>query len=400
MSDTPWQDRVWNFAWYFLIPACLAVALVQGLAITHVIDDAAPWQYLLAFAVLEVVVLSVRDRLYGSRNVGGKQDLRTVAQEGRELQREYERLLKRQPLSGEKKAAVDKASSAIDETLRLRDADGAARAVRAFDELLSQHLGAVRKGTAREYTEAIGFAILVALGIRAFVVEAFKIPSPSMYPTLNVGDNIFVNKFVYGPLIPWTTRRLFDGRLPARGEVVVFVYPLDPSKDYIKRVVGLPGDRILVREDGSVEVNGRALDRCEIGPWRGDDGEGITRGEQTPRRLFLEWHGEHRYLTLQSRDAAEREGFQGTYCVRTACTVPAGHLFVMGDHRDNSADSRFWGFVPVQNVKGRAMRIWWSNVPGGGCGLRYERFGQDIMGTPHVPADMENGLRACMQRRP
>lgn len=398
MNSPSWQDRLWYAAWYFLIPAALAIAVVQGLAAARVIEDAAPWQYLLAFAILEVVVLGVRDRIYGARRAGGARDLRTVAAEGRELQGEARKLLPRRVLPPDQRAAIENASVAIDTAIAHRDADAAAESVRTLDELLNKHLGQVRKGTTREYVEAIAFAVMVALGIRAFVVEAFKIPSPSMYPTLSVGDNIFVNKFVYGPLVPYTTRRLFQGRLPERGEVVVFVFPVDPSKDFIKRVIGLPGDRVWVHDDGQVEVNGHVIPRCEIGSWRSDDGEGVVHGEQPPRRLFLEWHGRHRYLSLYNRDATERESAMADHCVREACTVPPGHIFVMGDNRDNSYDSRFWGFVPLENVKGKALWIWWSNLPGGGCGLRYERFGQDILGDPRVPADLQNGLNACERR--
>ncbi len=398
MNSPSWQDRIWYAAWYFVIPAALAVAVVQGLAAANVISDAAPWLYLLAFAVLEVVVLGVRDRIYGSRRTLGTRDIRTVAAEGRELQREAQKLLPRKSLAAEHRSAIEAAITAIDESISKRDADAAATAVRTLDDLLNKHLGQVRKGTTREYVEAIALAVFVALGIRAFVVEAFKIPSPSMYPTLSVGDNIFVNKFVYGPLVPYTTRRLFPGRIPERGEVVVFVYPVDPSKDFIKRVIGLPGDRVWVHDDGRVEVNGQVIPRCEIGPWRSDDGEGVVHGEQPPRRLFLEWHGNHRYTTLYNRDATDRDTVQADHCVREACTVPPGHLFVMGDNRDNSYDSRYWGFVPLQNVKGKALWIWWSNLPGSGCGLRYERLGQDILGDPRVPADMQNGLNACERR--
>lgn len=399
MNTSTWQDRLWYVAWYFVIPAVLAAALVFGLAAARVIDSPDPWQALLSFAVFEILVLGVRDRIYGSRSDGSR-ELRTVTAEGRALQHEAEKLMARASLAPAPKGEIDAASKAINDAVNRKDADGTAAAIRQLDELLNKHLGHVRKGTLREYIEAITFAVLVAVGIRTFVVEAFKIPSPSMYPTLNVGDNIFVNKFVYGPLVPFTSRRLFNGRLPERGEVVVFVFPSDPSKDFIKRVVGLPGDRVWVREDGSVEINGAPLARCEIGAMASDDGEGITHGEQPPRRLFLEWHGHHRYLTLYSRDAAERENTLADYCVREPCTVPPGHVFVMGDNRDNSYDSRFWGFVPQQNIKGKALWIWWSNIPGGGCGLRYERFGQDILGDPRVPAPLQNGLNACTRRGP
>jgi signal peptidase I len=130
--------------------------------------------------------------------------------------------------------------------------------VRALDVAMEQHLSSVRKGTTREYVEAIGVAVLVALGVRAFVVEAFKIPSPSMYPTLNVGDNIFVNKFIYGPLVPVLAAAALPGAPPSRAaRWWSSSTRKTPAKDFIKRVMGLPGDRVWVREDGSVEVNGQ-----------------------------------------------------------------------------------------------------------------------------------------------
>jgi signal peptidase I len=398
MNENTWQDRLWYLAWYIVIPAVLATSLVYGMAAMGR-GDADPWRWLLAFAVFEILVLGVRDRIYGSKGEGAR-EMRTVAAEGRELLGEGERLLSRNKLPDDKRAEVTAAQSALEEALKARDPDASVRAMRAYDESLSKHLGFARKGTVREYTEAIVFAVLVAVVIRTFVVEAFKIPSPSMYPTLNVGDNIFVNKFIFGPLLPFTQRRLFAGKSPERGDVVVFVFPVDPSKDFIKRVVGIPGDRVWVREDGSVQVNGRALERCELGPWRGDDGEGTTHGEQPLRRVFAEWDSlhRHRYLTMYSRDPSERESSLAEFCSREPCTVPPGHVFVMGDNRDNSYDSRFWGFVPTQNIKGKALWIWWSNVPGPGCGLRYDRFGHDISGEPHVPPPLRSGYDACTRR--
>ncbi len=406
MSDPTWQDRLWYLTWYILIPAALAAALVFGLTHVHVggapvIDSPDPWRFLLAFAVFEVVVLGVRDRIYGSKSSHGAREMRTVTAEARELQREGERLLAKAKLSKERRDELDAASKALDEKLKGTDVGAAAKAVREYDQALTKHLGHVRKGTVREYTEAIVFAVVVALVIRTFVVEAFKIPSESMVPTLAVGDNIFVNKFVYGPLLPFVNRRVFQGSPPARGDVVVFVYPVEPNKDFIKRVVGIPGDRVWVREDGSVMVNGRALDRCELGQWPDEDGRPPPFGETARRRAFVEWDAARGrpYLTLYSRDPAEREAMPAEYCVREPCTVPPGHVFVMGDNRDNSSDSRFWGFVPMQNIKGRALWIWFSNVPGNGCDLRYERFGQSILGTPRVPASLQSAFDACMRRR-
>ncbi len=400
MNEPSWQDRLWYLTWYILIPAVLATALVFGLSAVKVIDAPDPWRWLLAFAVFEIVVLGVRDRIYGSKAGDGAGELRTVSAEGRELQREAGRLLEKAKLPKEKRDELDAASAEVNKALEARDGAAAVKAVRAYDALITKHLGHVRKGTVREYVEAIVFAVLVAVVIRTFVIEAFKIPSPSMYPTLSVGDNIFVNKFVYGPLLPFTGRRLFEGRAPQRGDVVVFIFPVDPSKDFIKRVVGVAGDRVWIREDGSVQVNGRPLDRCELGSWAGDDGEGATVGEQPQRRAFMEWDAQHRmsYLTLYSRDPSERESSSAEYCVREPCTVPPGHVFVMGDNRDNSYDSRFWGFVPMRNIKGKALWIWWSNVPGSGCGMRYERFGQNILGAPTVPPALQPALNACNRR--
>ncbi len=403
MNDSPWSDRLWYAFWYFLLPAGLAVATVQALANLQVIEDAAPWQYLLAFAVLEIVVLAIRDRVLGARRAGGARDFRTVVAEARELQRETSRLVEKAKLTPEVKAEIDAAMKAIDEAVSKRLGDATAAGVRALDELLEKHLASVRKGTTREYIEAIAFAVLVALAIRAFVVEAFKIPSPSMYPTLNVGDNIFVNKFVYGPLIPFTSRRLFQGRLPRRGEVVVFIYPVEPWKDFIKRVIGLPGDRVRVYSDGSVEVNGQMTPRCEIGIWSGDDGDGRGRNgiPGPPQRLYVEWYGAYHYLTLRQRELNDfSEHRERTYALTETYTVPAGHVFMMGDNRDNSYDSRFWGPVPTANIKGKALWIWWSNLPGAGCGMRWSRFGQDILGEPGVPADLRPGYEACLRRGP
>ena len=403
MNESTWSDRLWYAFWYFLLPAGLAVATVQALANLQVIDEAAPWQYLLAFAVLEIVVLGIRDRVLGARRAGGVRDFRTVAAEARELQREAHRLLDKGKPTAEVRAEIDASLKTIDEAITKRQGEATANEIRKLDELLEKHLGNVRKGTTREYVEAILFAVLVALGIRAFVVEAFKIPSPSMYPTLNVGDNIFVNKFVYGPLLPFTSRRLFHGRIPRHGEVVVFIYPVDPSKDFIKRVIGLPGDHIRVYTDGSVEVNGQMTSRCEVGIWSGDDGDGRGRNgiPGPPQRLYVEWYGSFHYLTLRQRELNDfSENRQRTYALSESYTVPPDHVFVMGDNRDNSYDSRFWGPVPISNIKGKALWIWWSNLPGAGCGMRWNRFGQDILGEPSVPPDLRSGYDACIRRGP
>ena len=186
-----------------------------------------------------------------------------------------------------------------------------------------------KKSVTREYVEAIVIAILLALVIRTLVVQAFTIPSGSMMGTLLVGDYILVNKFLYGPEIPFTDTHLPGLRAPQRGDIIVFKYPQDERRDFIKRIVGTPGDRILVR-GRQVFVNGQPLTE----PYTKHAEVGTTR--------------------LGS----------DTYCgYAYACeptVVPPDSYFVMGDNRDNSQDSRYWGFVRREKIKGKAFLIYWS----------------------------------------
>ena len=215
------------------------------------------------------------------------------------------------------------------------------------------------KGEARprfETLRAIFWAALIALAIRSFVVEPFKIPSGSMIPTLLVGDYVLVNKFAYGVRLPFTGQLLVPVGEPRRGDVMVFRYPDDPSQDFIKRVVGMPGDRIEIR-DRQLLVNGQAVERVAQGEFvypRGDSSE--------PRvaQRFLERNPEGvEYTVLQFMpESLPRMPPTGPWI------VPAGQYFMMGDNRDNSRDSRFWqhSFVSPEAIKGRAFLIHWSWV--------------------------------------
>lgn len=252
-----------------------------------------------------------------------------------------------------------------------------------------------KKGGVREYTEALVTALLVAFVIRSFVVEAFKIPSGSMIPTLMIGDHIFVNKFVYGLRIPFTKKKIVALGSPERGEAVVFMYPLDESKDFIKRVVGLPGDRIRIQGD-RLDINGTTVERqaLQVVP-EADSADGLLRiipeavadqaGQQTipvypgwqEFAYYFEKLGEMNHLVqFDERPSAADLDFE----------VPEGHLFVMGDNRDNSSDSREWGFVPLENVKGKALFVWLSldydQISQGldhfGRWVRWNRFGRWI----------------------
>ena len=179
-----------------------------------------------------------------------------------------------------------------------------------------------KKSTFREYAEAAVIAVLLALFIRAFVVQAFKIPSGSMEPSLLIGDHILVNKFIYGIKIPFLHRTIIPIREPNRDDVIVFIYPVDKSKDFIKRVIGLSGEQIEII-DRKIYINGKVYDNN---------------------------HGFY----------ANQEGNPGGKYRFGPVTVPDNQYFVMGDNRDHSYDSRFWGFVPSESIKGKAFIIYWS----------------------------------------
>jgi signal peptidase I len=185
--------------------------------------------------------------------------------------------------------------------------------------------GLKKKSVFREYAEAAIIAILLALFIRTFVVQAFKIPSGSMKPTLLVGDHILVNKFLYGVKIPFTNKTLIPISEPKRGDIIVFIYPVDPEKDFIKRVIGLPGDKVEISGE-KVLINGKQYD------------------------------DEHGFYSKIGAAAAQI----GKSAHFGPVIVPKDHLFVMGDNRNHSYDSRFWGFVPLSSVKGKAFIIYWS----------------------------------------
>ncbi len=196
-----------------------------------------------------------------------------------------------------------------------------------------------KKSTFREYAEAIIVALILALLIRTFVVQAFKIPSGSMEPTLEIGDHILVNKFIYGVKIPFTDYNLIPLESPKRGDVIVFVYPVDPSKDFIKRVVAVSGETVRI-VNKKVYING-----VEV-----PDPHAVYKDDGF------------------SMEMQKRDNFGPV-------TVPAGSLFVMGDNRDRSLDSRFWGFVPLKDVRGKAFIIYLSYQ---GTTFRWTRIGHLI----------------------
>jgi signal peptidase I len=197
-----------------------------------------------------------------------------------------------------------------------------------------------RKSLAREYIEAIFIAVLLALVIRQFAVQAFTIPSGSMMNTLLIGDYILVNKFLYGSEIPFSDLHLPGLRAPERGDIVVFRYPNDESRDFIKRIIAVGGDTVLVR-DNRVWLNGQLIEEPYVRP-------GSFREP-------LSSHCSYVYACEPLR-------------------VPPGSYFVMGDNRDNSQDSRYWGFVKREKIRGKAFLIYWSWNPETHW-LRWRRLG-------------------------
>jgi signal peptidase I len=193
----------------------------------------------------------------------------------------------------------------------------------------------------KEYAKAILTALLLALLIRTFVIQAFKIPSGSMIPTLVIGDHILVNKFIYGTKIPFSDKHFLVFKKPERGDIIVFKYPEDPKKDFIKRVIAIEGDTIESREK-VIYLNGKPLSESYV---------------------------QHVDRNVKPKGNDPRDYFG-------PLTVPRDRVFVMGDNRDQSHDSRYWGFVEMRQIKGEALIIYWSWDPQ--KWLRFNRIGRVV----------------------
>ncbi|HKZ57315.1 MAG TPA: signal peptidase I [Thermodesulfovibrionales bacterium] len=196
-----------------------------------------------------------------------------------------------------------------------------------------------KKSLIREYIEAILIALLLALFIRAYIIQAFKIPSGSMIPTLLVGDHILVNKFIYGTNVPFSDKHFLVLKRPEKGDIIVFKYPEDPKKDFIKRVIATEGD-LLESKDKVIYVNGKTV---------------------------MEPYTYHSDRNIRPRGNDVRDNFG-------PLVVPPDKIFAMGDNRDQSYDSRYWGFVDAKDVKGEALIIYWSWDPK--HWLRFNRTGR------------------------
>ena len=353
-------------------------------------------------------------------NIGGRRDIpagardkfedaASVVDEARRILRAHRRQIERELTAGEREQ-VAQALAALERAMtadRLDIADFDAAYAKA-DRLVGEHLGRWRKGEVREYAESIGIAVAVALLLRAFVVEAFKIPSGSMIPTLMIGDHIFVNKFTYGPLVPFTNKRLFSRLPPQRSDVMVFKFPENPDQDFIKRAIATPGDT-LEAINGRPVINGWLVPHCYVGPFR---------YESRMAELYVEFLEDRSYFTLFDSNPDDQTCQPGEDCAGSCrggvCGILQGpfhaakdEVWVMGDNRNNSHDSRSWrgglgGGVPFENIKGRAMFVWMSFGPGGG--IAQDRLFVNVLGRPKLPsvyeATLQPAVDKCMRERP
>jgi len=425
---------IFYLVWVFVVPFVLAVSTVWLLtpASPHgaagglrvfVGEQQIPVGIVL-FTVFAMAIWRLRHDLPLAEviGVGGRRDIppkaRARFEDASALLDEAHRILRTRKrdvdrnLTTSEREQVAQALTALEKSMTADkfDVDEFDAAHARADRLVGEYLGRWRKGEMREYVESIGIAVAVALLLRAFVVEAFKIPSGSMIPTLMVGDHIFVNKFAYGPLVPWTDSRLFSRLPPSRGDVMVFKFPENKEQDFIKRVIAVPGDT-LEAIDGRPVINGWIVPHCHVGTF---NSEGQTK------EVFVEHLEDMSYFTLyairpheqgcsDNDDCGSGQACRGGVCgvLQGPFKVHAGEAWVMGDNRNNSHDSRSWrgglgAGVPFENIKGRAMFVWMSFGPGGG--VAQDRLFVNVMGRPQIPSPHDPGLKAaldkCMRERP
>ncbi len=236
---------------------------------------------------------------------------------------------------------------------------------RRMDRAVQRKVQRLRDPVIIEYSKSLFPVLLIVLLFRSFLFEPFKIPSGSMIPTLLIGDFILVNKYAYGLKLPVLNTKFISVGKPKRGDVVVFRYPVDPGINFIKRMVGLPGDTITYRFK-QLYINGEPVGNSEQGAYSSADVKCST--PRPDAKLLQEQLGDVKHDILFHQGTPGRDG---------QWLVPAGHYFVMGDNRDRSNDSREWGFVPEENLMGRAVGIWMNFDWNKGCG-DFSRIGSKI----------------------
>jgi len=404
-AATPVSRIAFFVGWFVIAPLVIAqlrVFILAALPETPVVEtlrgQPIPVSIVL-FTLAAMVLWSQRWSLPGasSAGIGGRPGLpsgvrkrfdqaRALREEARNIRRAHAKEIER-TLREEHRAELETSLKELASAMEAPSFDEQRfdAALEVAGQVVDDRLGRWRKSEAREYAESILVAVIVALGIRAFVIEAFKIPSGSMIPTLLVGDHIFVNKLAYGPLIPFSKKRLWSAMPPKRGDVVVFAFPENPEEDFIKRVIALPGDKLEVR-DARVWLNDKPIPRCFVGRTSYVDVQ--ENGPSAPPQegdLYVEYLEGLSYLTFYTTASLTRTN-AGPW------TPQPGEVYVLGDNRNNSRDSREWwaqkgGGVPFENIRGRALWIWLSYT--GGEGSKTERIGSSVMGRPRLPGSMK-----------
>lgn len=411
--------------WFVLVPATLGYFTVALLAPgPEYVPTSAPGQVLwlirdqrvpamiVFFAIYEMLLYRFRHQLPFAAFIGAfartdvPRSSRRDFEEATALLEEADRILRRHRAAIEKDVPASARDELSDSLEELRDeVDGSQFDLDRFEkrfqtasQQVGRRLGRWRKSEVREYAESIAVAMGVALLLRAVVVEAFKIPSGSMLPTLQIQDHIFVNKLAYGPVVPFLGMRIFTDLPPERGDIMVFEYP-DPDprherQDFIKRVIALEGDTLEV-DRGHPIINGWRVPSCKVGRYEFDEGPefGPKSGD-----LYVEFLGDYSYLTLY--EDVGYASHQGPYHVEPHET------WVFGDNRNNSQDSRAWfggrgGGVPDANIKGKAMFVWLSF---GGDQITWDRIFTNVLGKPRLPKEAPEALKRqidhCLTERP
>lgn len=414
---------VYWFVWFGVLPILLACVSVWALTPPSAFERSGILGWIeslvraqpvpvgiVLFTVFEIVLWAARHRLPLSKHAHAPlradlpPHLRGHFERARALLDEAEMILTKHDKAVVRDLTAKERGRLAGELDALREAmervpfaeDAFTEAMTRADGEIDVRLGRWRKSEVREYAEAILMAVAVAFALRAFVIEAFKIPSGSMIPTLMVGDHIFVNKFSYGPAIPYSHSRVWSSMPPKRGDIIVFAFPEHPDQDFIKRVIAVEGDRLDVN-NGHPVINGWEVPSCRVGLWAYNDFDSpISKHEG---ELFVEYLGDESYLTFYDRPLGLFPETQGPYLAKK------GEAWVMGDNRNNSHDSRMWfggqgGGVPFENIRGRALFVWLSVSD---SGLDWSREGAPVMGRPRLPAvakQLEPQLDACLKNRP
>lgn len=401
--------KFWYLVWFFLAPATVSWIVVSVLDRLEIVDEFEPWYVLLLFAVLVIILYAVRERLpfWRDRDPSSAYNRDRRANTARKLSERVGKIVEKKAhkISVQGRTELAAALEACAKAIADRDDDRIATAVRRLEEKTTRHLAFARKSVAREYFESIGVAILIAVVLRLFCIEAFKIPSESMVPTLMVGDHIFVSKYLYGISVPFVNKRAVRFAAPARGDVVVFVKPSRAEQagvsleyfgdefaepmagtDFIKRIVALPNDIVEMKND-VLWINDVEVPRCRVGTakYRARD-ELRQKWVDEIGELWVERLDGRTYTILETRDDLPVENYG-------PMKVGYDQVFVLGDNRDNSNDSRSWGMVPFDNIKGRASIIWWSNRRP--HGFQWDRVGTLIMNEPALTEEQRRALGEC-----